>query len=177
MAQLAAARIGMVVAEVDPKLASAEAVGKILEESSAAVSLEDLVLAFFFLIIFRLFLPLVFLIFLFVCLFPLPFHFFFLMSPFFVVPVSFSVSLPFLLPFTGFLWYSLGPEWMWRFFRQGCIEHDDCESSSDSGIGTSTCIGTGTGMVAVAVVLLVLVLVAVAAVIAVVAVVAVVVAR
>ena len=38
VAQLAAARIGMVVAEVDPKLASAEAVGKILEESGAAVS-------------------------------------------------------------------------------------------------------------------------------------------
>lgn len=37
VAQLAAARIGMVVAEVDPKLASAEAVEKILEESGAAV--------------------------------------------------------------------------------------------------------------------------------------------
>lgn len=39
VAQLAAARIGMVVAEVDPKLASAGAVEKILEESGAAVSL------------------------------------------------------------------------------------------------------------------------------------------
>lgn len=38
VAQLAAARIGMVVAEVDPKLASAGAVEKILEESGAAVS-------------------------------------------------------------------------------------------------------------------------------------------
>lgn len=38
VAQLAAARIGMVVAEVDPNLASAGAVGKILEESGAAVS-------------------------------------------------------------------------------------------------------------------------------------------
>lgn len=38
VAQLAAARIGMVVAEVDPKLASAEAVGKILEQSGSAVS-------------------------------------------------------------------------------------------------------------------------------------------
>lgn len=37
VAQLAAARIGMVVAEVDPKLASATAVEKILEESGAAV--------------------------------------------------------------------------------------------------------------------------------------------
>lgn len=39
VAQLAAARIGMVVAEVDPKLASAEAVGKILDQSGAAVSM------------------------------------------------------------------------------------------------------------------------------------------
>lgn len=38
VAQLAAARIGMIVAEVDPSLASAEAVDKILEESGAAVS-------------------------------------------------------------------------------------------------------------------------------------------
>lgn len=38
VAQLAAARIGMVVAEVDPSLVSAEAVEKILEESGAAVS-------------------------------------------------------------------------------------------------------------------------------------------
>lgn len=37
VAQLAAARVGMVVAEVDPKLASAGDVGKILEESGAAV--------------------------------------------------------------------------------------------------------------------------------------------
>lgn len=41
VAQLAAARIGMLVAEVDPKLASAEAVGKILEESGAAVALME----------------------------------------------------------------------------------------------------------------------------------------
>lgn len=38
VAQLAAARIGMVVAEVDPKLASAGAVEKILKDSGAAVS-------------------------------------------------------------------------------------------------------------------------------------------
>lgn len=37
VAQLAAARIGMVVADVDMKLASAEAVGNILEQSDAAV--------------------------------------------------------------------------------------------------------------------------------------------
>lgn len=37
VAQLAAARIGMVVADVDMKLASAEAVGSILEQSGAAV--------------------------------------------------------------------------------------------------------------------------------------------
>eukprot|EP00903_Cladosiphon_okamuranus_P012787 g11951.t1 len=41
VAQLAAARIGMVVAEVDPKLASAGAVEKILEESGAAVVLVE----------------------------------------------------------------------------------------------------------------------------------------
>lgn len=40
VAQLAAARIGMVVAEVDPQLASGEAVGKILEQSGATVSTE-----------------------------------------------------------------------------------------------------------------------------------------
>ncbi|CAM9857078.1 unnamed protein product [Ectocarpus sp. 6 AP-2014] len=41
VAQLAAARIGMVVAEVDPKLAAAAAVEKILEESGAAVVLVE----------------------------------------------------------------------------------------------------------------------------------------
>ncbi|CAM9462701.1 unnamed protein product [Ascophyllum nodosum] len=41
VAQMAAARIGMIVAEVDPSLISAEAVGKILEESGAAVVLVE----------------------------------------------------------------------------------------------------------------------------------------
>ncbi|CAN0232377.1 unnamed protein product [Scytosiphon promiscuus] len=41
VAQLAAARIGMVVADVDPNLASAGAVEKILEESGAAVVLVE----------------------------------------------------------------------------------------------------------------------------------------
>ena len=41
VAQMAAARIGMIVAEVDPSLISAEAVGKILEESGAAVRLKS----------------------------------------------------------------------------------------------------------------------------------------
>ncbi|CAM9729327.1 unnamed protein product [Choristocarpus tenellus] len=39
IAQLAAARVGMVVAEVDPTLTSADAVGKVLEESGATVVL------------------------------------------------------------------------------------------------------------------------------------------
>lgn len=42
VAQLAAARVGMVVADVDHKLASAEAIGKVLEESGATVRAECL---------------------------------------------------------------------------------------------------------------------------------------